>query len=558
MLQELHIRDFAIIDQLRIIFDNRLNVLTGETGAGKSIVIDAVNVLLGDKVSREAIREGKEEAVVEGLFDLSSSKEIKGILDEFGLPAGDDLLIKRVISRKGKNRGYVNGSIATLSMLTAVGERLIDIYGQHEHQSLIRPWSHLDILDSFGGLWPLRGELRDRYRRFLSLQKEINELTARSETRSKRVELLYYQLQEIEEAHLKVGEEEELKMEKDRLKYSERIREATQNSFKAIYSSDGSILEKLDRMIDDLKRASQIDEGIKRLTESLQSTAFQLEDISLELRDYCNDIDTAPEHLEEIEERLTFLAKLKRKHGTDISGVMKLEEEMREELKELTRGDEKEKALEEEIKHLEERLHELSRDISGKRVGFSKSLEEGVMKELSGLGMEKARFEIRIEKRSMGEKGVDSVEFYLSTNPGEGVRPLSKIASGGELSRIMLALKLTAKTKGVPTLILDEIDAGVGGKVADGVGVRLRRLSSEHQVLCITHLPQIASYGSAHYHVFKEEIEDRTVVNVKRLDPGERVKEVSRMLAGANITEKTRKHAEEMLINASMASSFEG
>ncbi len=550
MLQELHIKNFAIIDEINISFGQGFNVFTGETGAGKSIVIDAVKVLLGDKVSKEMIREGEDAALIEGIFDTSYRPVIKDILEEVGIVPEDELLIKRVISRAGKSKVYINGSMATLAMLVAIGENLIDIYGQHEHQSLIKPLSHLDILDTYGALWPLREEIKKQYKKLVSLQSEFQSIKSKSETRAKDLNLLSYQLKEIEEACLKSGEEEALQKEKEKLKQSEGIIEATREGFEVLYSSEGSVLERLTDITEGLKKVSAVDEKLNRFSESLQSTAFQLEDIALELRDYRNGIDLAPEHLEEIEERLTFIAKLKRKYDADVEGILKMGEEVKRKLEELSKGDEREKEVEKELELTNGRVLNLSENTSNKRKKFSKGLIDGVEHELSGLGMAKARFEVRIERKEIAEKGVDGVEFYFSANPGESPKRLSGIASGGELSRIMLALKLVGKTEGVPTLIFDEVDAGVGGKVADEVGVRLRRLAMEHQVLCITHLPQIASYGATHYHVLKEEDAARTVARVKKLNKSERITEVSRMLGGASVTEKTREHAEEMLSHA--------
>jgi len=547
MLQELHIKDFAIIDDISISFGPGLSVFTGETGAGKSIVIDAVKVLLGDKVSQEMIREGKDAALVEGIFDTSYRPALKGILEEIGIVSEDELLIKRVISRTGKSKVYINGSIATLSMLVIIGENLIDIYGQHEHQSLIKPLFHLDILDTYAALWPIREEIKEQYKKLVSLQADLQGLRLESETRTKDLDLLSYQLAEIEGACLKSDEEEALQTEKERLKHSEGIIEATQEGFKVLYSSEGSVLERLADITERLKKVSRVDEKLNRFSESLQSAALQLEDIALELRDYSNDTDLAPEHLEAIEERLALIAKLKRKYDDNVEGILKVGEESKKKIEEISKGDEREKEVEKELELTKESVMGLSENTSNRRKEFSKGLIDGVEHELSGLGMAKARFEVRVERKKIGEKGVDGVEFYFSANPGESAKPLSKIASGGELSRIMLALKLVGKTEGVPTLIFDEVDAGVGGKVADEVGVRLKRLSLEHQVLCITHLPQIASYGATHYHVLKEEDAGRTVAKVKKLDKNERIAEVSRMLGGATITEKTREHAREML-----------
>jgi len=558
MLLELHIKDIAIIDDLHITFGPGLNILTGETGAGKSIIIDAVKLLLGDRATSDLIRGSREEATVEALFDSSSIKGVARFMEMAGFTLEDTLLIKRTLSRTGKNRVFINGSIATLGVLVEVGKGLIDIYGQHDYQSLIRAVEHIDYLDTFGGLMSLRDEVGGLYRELLLLEGELNTLMAGAKELAERQELLTFQSKEIETAGLKVGEDEGLKRERDRLVNAERLFRLTTTGHEVIYSSSGSVIERIGQVINGLKEALKFDETLLPSVETLQSLIYQLEDVANTLRGYSEGLTPDPGRLEEVEERLALIGGLKKKYGATIQEILERKVTIDKELEGIVHRDERVEGLKERVEGLRVKALNLAEGLSRKREEIALRLKKRVEEELATLGMERSVFEVRIEgimakdgSPRLTEKGIDRVEFYISPNVGEEPKPLVKIASGGELSRIMLALKgIIAGSYGVPTLIFDEVDAGIGGGVAEVVGRRLKDVSRGHQVLCITHLPQIAVYADAHYLVSKEVKGGKTSAKIKGVKGEERVLEVSRMLGGMKITDKTVEHAREMLENA--------
>jgi len=556
MLIELNIKDFAIIDSLQVSFGKGLNILTGETGAGKSIIVDAVKLILGDRASQDDIRSSKEEAVVEAMFD-ASSLDIAGILESAGLPNEENLIIKRVINRSGKNKIFINSSMANLSALQDIGSRIIDIYGQHDHQSLTKSEEHIDILDNLGGLLSLRQEMAAAYKEFYAIQSELNKLTADSQRLTEKQDFLSFQSKDIGEAALKTGEDEELKKEKEKLVHAEKLFEATNSGYDSLYASSGSILERLAQILNKLKDASKFDAELKPVIENMESSVCQLEDAAVSLRDYTQGISFEPQRLENVDNRLDLINKLKKKYGATIEVVLQKKVEVDKELDNIIHHDERIAELKEAVEKSKENVLKLSKKLSEKRVDSAKLLKKKVEEELSDLNMKKTVFEVRIEKHKdvnggfiLGEKGIDRIEFFISPNIGEEPKPLSKIASGGELSRIMLAIKRITTTGKIPVLIFDEVDAGIGGGTAEVVGRKLKEVSKNHQVLCITHLPQIAAYADTHYSVAKEVRGGRTVAGVKELKADERVAELSRMLGGVKITSKTKEHAIEMLENA--------
>lgn len=550
MLLELHIENFAIIKDLTITLSPGFNVLTGETGAGKSIIIDAVKLLLGDRASPEMIRTGEEEALIEGVFDISRNRRVKDRLKEMGLRGDETLLLRRRIGKGQRGRVYVNGNLATLSILSSVGEGLIAIYGQHEHQSLLKPGVHIDLLDSYGNLMELRRKVEERYKELSLLERELMDLKERERDRAMREEFLRFQIREIEGANLRVGEEEELKKERERLRHRETILKVTRKGHEDLYSKDGSVIESLSCLLREMEKASAFDESLQKVLESLKEALYIIEDVAIQLRDHSMALDISPERLDEVEERLARIGSLKKKYGGEVTDIIALKERMKKELKELEGREERIKELEERIDSIQKEVIALAEGFSSKRRRLARSFEEEIMEELSSLGMEGASFKVFFERCDLYEKGVDRVEFYLSPNKGESLRPLSKIASGGELSRIMLAVKMVSRSEDVPTLIFDEVDAGIGGRVADRVGKRLKILSKDHQILCVTHLPQVASYADHHYRVSKREEGGRTITEVDRLDGKGRVEELSRMLGGERVTEKIREHAQELLSKA--------
>ena len=495
------------------------------------------------------IRSGEEEALVEGLFDISSNRGLKRRLEEMGFGREDTLLLRRRIGR-GRNRAYVNGGLATLTALSAIGEELMSIYGQHEHQSLLRPETHIDVLDSYGGLTALKEELKAGYGELSLLKRELDGLKEREKERRAKEELLRFQIEEIEKACLREGEEEELRREKERLRHGEAILRATREGYEALYSRDGSVIEILSALIRDLEEASRFDGSLDMAVKSLKEALYTVEDVALQLRDHSMGMDMSPERLDEVEERLTRIEALKRKFGCGVSEIIALKERLEDELEGLEAQEGRIRDLQRRVESKGKEVVALAEDLSSRRADVAGSFEEEVVRELAALGMEGARFRVCLTRCDLYEKGVDRVEFYLSPNRGEALRPLSRIASGGELSRIMLAIKMISRSEDVPTLIFDEVDAGIGGRIADRVGRRLRALSEKHQVICVTHLPQVASYGTHHYRVRKVEVGGRTVTEVERLGEEERVEELSRMLSGERITDRTRAHARELLSKA--------
>jgi DNA repair protein RecN (Recombination protein N) len=556
MLQELRIKNFAIIDELNLSFSKGLNILSGETGAGKSIILNAVHLLLGDKVTEEWIRSSEEEASVEALFDISGNLEVKERIKEKashlqGAGEEDSLIIRRVISRSGRGKVFINGNLATLGVLSEVGEGLLSIYGQHEHQSLQRVETHIDILDEFGGLFGLREEFQKQYQEFVSLSEEVEKIRTEKERRAKERELMAFQSKEIEASGIQIGEEESLKEERTILTHAKKLMDFANASEETLYSEEGSTIEKIQRMLNQGREMAAIDPSLSQPLEALESTLIQLEEIALALRDYSRRVEINPMRLEEIENRLEEIDRLKRKYGSTIKEVVSFKRKIDEALKSFTSDEEKLSQLEGCLEPLRHTVSGLGKKLSDERKKVALELKKSVERELNSLGMKKTIFEIHIDPLPLSLKGVDRVEFLISPNVGEEVKPLAKIASGGELSRIMLAMKrILAKVGGRQVLIFDEVDSGIGGAMAEVVGKKLRELSHHHQVICVTHLPQIACFADQHHSVRKEVKGGRTITSVDRLEKETIIDEIARMLGGVKITEKTRAHAKEMIENA--------
>jgi len=563
MLTELNIKNFAIIDQLHIEFGPGFNALTGETGAGKSILVDAINLLLGSRASAEMIRTGQEEASVEAFFTLEEEEELKA-LNRLALEKSGGLLVKRLIHRSGKSRAFLNGNSITLHMLEELGEELVNIYGQHEHHQFLDPLRHIDILDRSGKLLPLRQAFQELYTQWLRSASDLEELTTKQKQRADRMELLGFQSKEIARANLRVGEEEDLLSERARLIHAEKLHSIAHQGAEVLYSESGSVVERLKSALQRLREGMKIDPALGPWATSIESALFQAEDVASSLRAYGEKIHFDPRRLEMIESRLDELNKLKRKYGSSIAEVLTFKERIDQERKGL-------ESLEDQIadrKKTTANLHAQAltsaRELSHQRKKVAQDLQERVETELFTLGMKKVRFGVQIETDyqekpaegqepapRLNEKGIDGVQFLISPNPGEELKPLVRIASGGELSRIMLAMKrIFAEETWVKTLIFDEVDAGIGGGTAEVVGRKLKEISRRHQVFCITHLPQIASFADAHYKVSKKTHGGRTFAEVKLLNEEDRLQEVARMLGGLKITGKTLDHAREMLRNA--------
>jgi DNA repair protein RecN (Recombination protein N) len=559
MLQELRIKNFAIIDALNLSFSKGFNVLTGETGTGKSIILNAVQLLLGDKATEELVRSSEEEASVEALFDISGNQEVKERLKEkavkqHGMGEEDLLLVRRVISRSGRGKAFIDGNLATLGMLSEIGEELLNICGQHEHQSLQRIETHIDILDEFAGLVGVREEFQKHFQKFVSLSEEVERIREEKERRTKERDLMSFQSKEIEASRIQIGEEEVLKEEQSILTHAQKLMAIANSCQESLYSDKGSVIERIQTAINQGREAVTVDPSLSHLFKSLESTLIQVEDIALALRDYSRRIEINPMRLEEIENRLEEIGRLKRKYGPTIRDVLLFKEKVDEGLKSFTSDEERVSQLEGLLEPLRGEVIALAKNLSSQRRQVASEIKKFVEKELSSLGMKKTTFEIHIEDLPLSLKGMDRVEFLISPNVGEEVKPLAKIASGGELSRIMLALKrILAGVGGRQVLIFDEVDSGIGGAIAEVVGRKLRDLSRHHQIICVTHLPQIACFADKHHSVKKEVRGGRTVTTVGWLEKDAVVEEIARMMGGVKVTEKTRAHAKEMIENAKRA-----
>ena len=562
MLVQLAITDFAIIDSLAVSFSRGLNILSGETGAGKSIIINAVNLILGGRTSPDLIRTGADKAVVEALFQLPLQSPLSSFLRDMDIPFNGEVLIKRTISKQGKSRVWINGSLATLQMISKLGPHLISVSGQNEHQLLLKPDNHLFILDDFGGLTKDRLMLNELYRDYYSLKEKIERLKGRLKEEAERRELTQFQIKEIEEAKLVSGEDVKIEAEKSRLMNAERLIDIAFKGYQALYEKDESVLSILSILAKDMDKGVTIDPHLDHYKKQLESAQVQLEDLALELRDFYSHLKVDPRRLEEVEERLQLIRRLKKKYGSSIENILSFKEELSQKEYQLTQTKEELKRFKTQLEEKKQDLLNLATKLSLKRHEIAKEFEKKVEEELNLLDMAGTRFRIKfISNQSSSDNisadmidsiltadGIDVLEFMISPNVGEDLRPMAKIASGGELSRIMLASKtILARSGLIETLVFDEIDSGIGGATAAVVGEKLRSLANYHQILGITHLPQIAKCGETHFLVEKKVSRGRTRAFITSLDRESRINEIARLLGGRVISEKTLAHAREML-----------
>ena len=553
MLTELNIRNFAIIDELKVAFDGGLNVISGETGAGKSIIIGAVGLLLGDRANADMIRSFEDAAVVEALFDIREQEGLRKKINELGYGDGEELIVRRVVSRSGKNRVYINGALASLASLAAIGESLINICGQHEHQMILDPENHTDILDEFGGLMSLRSAYRESYDRYRALNERLIGLQELRRKKEEREELLRFQIDEISQAGLRAGEDTALMDEKKVLANVQKLIDLAQAAYETLYGQGTSVLAELRNAASAVKEIRKIDATLKLSAEEMEELYYRIEEAAFTLRDYGSRLSVDPARMEALEERLELLGRLKRKYGGSLDAVMAKQADAETELGNIASVEAEIEQLVATIADEKARMIEAAQLLSGRRHEVAAALRETIEKEIRTLRMENARFDVVFREPPGGDAaftvtGTDDLEFYLSANVGEELKPLRGIASGGELSRIMLAMKkVLARTGSVGTIVFDEVDSGIGGATAEIVGQKLREVSRHHQVLCITHLPQIACCGDRHYQVAKRIVGERTNTSVAVLSEEERVEEIARMLGGVELTEKTREHAQEML-----------
>ncbi|HDQ03322.1 MAG TPA: DNA repair protein RecN [Deltaproteobacteria bacterium] len=555
MLKDLSIRNFAIIDELNVSFGDGLNVISGETGAGKSIIIGAVSLLLGERAASDMIRTHEDSAVVEALFDISACEALRQQLAEMGFLDSDELVIRRVISRTGKNKALINGQMATLANLAQVSEALINICGQHEHQVILDAQNHIDILDEFGDCLGLSGQYYQTYGRYQQIRAQTQKLQELRRSREEKTELLRFQLKEITEINPEPDEDTRLADEKKILQNAQRLTDLTNRAYDLLYGEKESVCVKLKDVQNQVSQIRNIDSGLGVSDKDIEAAFISLQEAALTLRDYGKNLFFDPEKLTAIDERLEALGTLKRKHGGSLESVMLQKQKIEEELRQVFSVEEELEKLGQEEVAVGENLARQALFLSEKRNESAAKLKSAVEREIHELNMPHATFEAFFKTRAAdkkaedyGPKGGDEIEFYLAANAGEALKPLNKIASGGELSRIVLALKnVLSRTGSVATIIFDEVDNGIGGATAEIVGRKLKEVSANHQVICITHLPQIASYGREHFFVSKKVVKGRTVTSVSSLDDQQKVEEISRMLGGVDVTQATREHAREMI-----------
>ena len=560
MLKDLLVTNFAIISNLEVSFAPGLNIVSGETGAGKSILVGAVNLVLGSRASQEMVRTGASEALVEAAFALADQAGLRARLAGQELEPEAAIQVRRSISRSGRNRIFVNEQQVSLQQLQQITRGLLSISGQHEHQQLMDPETHLATLDHFGGLLPLGVEVSRCFQRWSETRDQLAQFERLKREHAAQVEWMRFQLQELEAARLTPDEDVTLEQEQKRLKHAGALLAAAHDAHQILYGGRGAILEQLAGVARHFTTLMQIDPSQGPLVSQLEQARIHLEELAHAVQQYAHGISFEPERLAVVEERLALLQRLGKKYGASVAAMLQKRDELRAQLAQLEEGDFRENRLAKELEELREGYLRKAGELSERRREAAERLTAVVEQTLTLLDMPKARFASRFLEReatsgaadpTFTPTGIDRVEFLLSANPGEDLKPLARIASGGELSRILLALKgILSSQDDAETLIFDEVDAGIGGRTAELVGVQLKRLAERQQVICITHLPQIACYGNHHFKVVKEAGAEATHTTIRRLSQEERVEELSRMLGGITISEKTRAHAREMLRGA--------
>ena len=554
MLLDLKVKNFALIEKLEINFKKGLNVLTGETGAGKSIIIGALEMLLGGRASREVIRNGKEKAYIEAVYEPEKLDLINNKLEEYGIePDEDILLLSREIKRTGRNRSRINGQLATLSMVSNVSSYLVDIHGQHEHQSLLDVKLHLDFLDDFIGekIISLKEKVTNKYNEIKNINKKLQEMEIDEGEKARELDLLEFQINEIENANLKTGEFKKLEKKYKKLSNAEDIFATTGMIYNDINGDDfnnNGILDKIGHFMTELDSLKEYDDKLDSFHSQMENIYYTLQDLGYEIREYNENLDFDKKRLKEIEDRLDTINNLKKKYGETIEEILEYNQKMKKRRNELVSQEDLIKELKEKRKNIKAEYYNKAEELSKIRKNSAKNLEEKIKDELTDLAMEDVLFKVKFEEKDLAGDGIDDIEFMISPNPGEDLKPLAKIASGGELSRIMLAFKkIIAEIDKVDTLIFDEVDSGVGGKTAQKMAEKLAVIGSKRQVICITHLPQIASMSDNHFYINKTAENGKTYTNINKLNGEEKPKELARMLGGVKMTDTTLDHAEEMI-----------
>ncbi|MEH7383106.1 DNA repair protein RecN [Bacillus sp. JJ1533] len=554
MLAELSIKNFAIIESLSVSLEKGLTVLTGETGAGKSIIIDAVHLLVGGRGSVEFVRYGEERAEIEGLFLIEDDNHpCYAKAEEFGIEMSEGMIVlRRDISKSGKSVCRINGKLVTISILREFGRTLIDIHGQHEHQDLMNQEQHIHMLDQYGGniIKQALHEYQTLYKNFLNVKQRLKSFNENEQEMAHRLDLIQFQLNEIGKAELRPNEDVELTEERRKISNYEKIFKALQNSYNALYGEQKG-LDWVGLAMNHAEDVMDLDKELKDIHETISNSFYQLEEITYKIREQLDDLEFDPARLDFIEDRLNEISQLKRKYGQSVEEILEYAAKIEDEIDTIQNREQHIDKLKEELESVLEDVKLEAENVSQLRKKQAKELVEKIKQELKDLYMEKAKFDINFFEDSpikFTPNGKDDIEFYISTNPGEPLKPLAKIASGGELSRIMLAIKsIFSKHQGVTSIIFDEVDTGVSGRVAQSIADKIYGISVGSQVLCISHLPQVAAMADTHLFIAKETVQGRTTTSVTSLDETAKIKEISRMISGVEITDLTKEHAKELL-----------
>ena len=550
MLLEISIKNFAIIEAISLNFEKGMTVLTGETGAGKSIIIDAMNMMLGARATTDVIRHGAPKAEIEGLFSIENSLPLQEIFDEQGIDLGDEIIIRREILQNGRSVSRVNGQMVNLSVLRAIGQHLVDIHGQHDQEELMRPQLHIQMLDEFGDsdFLELKQSYQTNFDTYRLMRKQLLEIKKNQEEHKARIEMLEFQMAEIESAALQPGEDLKLNQERDKLLNHKNITDTLTNAYTMLDNEEFSSLANVRSAMNDMESLEEFDAEYREISTSLSESYYVLEDVTKRLEDIIEDLDFDGNRLMQIESRLDLIHAITRKYGGNVDDVLLYFAKITEEYNLLTGNNLSSEDMEAELKHLEVSLVDLASKLASARHNLAQQLEIEIQQELKDLYMDKARFQVQFTKGKFSREGNESVEFYISTNPGEDFKPLVKVASGGELSRLMLAIKSAFSLKeGKTSIVFDEVDTGVSGRVAQAIAQKIHKIGQNGQVLAISHLPQVIAIADYQFFIEKISNEHSTVSTVRLLTVDERVEEVAKMLAGENVTEAALSQARELL-----------
>ena len=550
MLLEISIKNFAIIEAISLNFEKGMTVLTGETGAGKSIIIDAMNMMLGARATTDVIRHGAPKAEIEGLFSIENSHALQVIFDEQGIELGDEIIIRREILQNGRSVSRVNGQMVNLSVLRSIGQYLVDIHGQHDQEELMRPQLHIQMLDGFGDadFLELKQAYQTNFDAYRKMRKQLLEIKKNQEEHKARIEMLEFQMAEIESAALQPGEDLKLNQERDKLLNHKNIADTLTNAYTMLDNEEFSSLANVRSAMNDMESLEEYDVEYREISTSLSESYYVLEDVTKRLEDIIESLDFDGNRLMQIESRLDLIHAITRKYGGNVDDVLMYFAKITEEYNLLTGNNLSSEDMEAELKQLEVSLVDLASKLASARHNLAQQLEIEIQQELKDLYMDKARFQVQFTKGKFSREGNESVEFYISTNPGEDFKPLVKVASGGELSRLMLAIKSAfSRKEGKTSIVFDEVDTGVSGRVAQAIAQKIHKIGQNGQVLAISHLPQVIAIADYQFFIEKISNDHSTVSTVRLLTVEERVEEVAKMLAGENVTEAALSQARELL-----------